>query len=378
MTTLPQISFLGQDVRSLTDELRKKHRIVQNELGQWVLLHHKDVYQVALDDTRFSSAVSRFLQIPNGLDGKEHDAYRQLIDQYLTPEKIMPFVPEFERIAQTLIADLLKHDQEVDAVHDLGAVFAVRAQCAWLGWPKSLEPRLLKWIHSNHIATASRELKRTEAVAQEFDEIIQLALAETSVDSITQQLHNEKIFERALNHAEIISILRNWTSGDLGSMALCIGVLIAYIAQSKDQESLLKELRAFNDKELELFIDEVLRLDNPFISNRRRATCPVKIGGSEIPEGAQLVLSWTSANRDSTVFSTELFDPKTHAEQNLLYGAGRHVCPGRVLSTWQLRVVMQQLLAQITAVEVVPLAPFERETAPIGGYKRVPVLLRGG
>src|SRR5699024_12688464 len=83
-TTLPLTAYLGQDDSSLTDDLRKNHRKVQNELGQWVLLHHKDVYQVALDDTRFSSAVSRFLQIPNGLDGKEHDAYRQLIDQYLT------------------------------------------------------------------------------------------------------------------------------------------------------------------------------------------------------------------------------------------------------------------------------------------------------
>jgi len=378
LTALPQISFLGQDVRSLTDELRKKHRVVQNELGQWVLLHHEDVYQVALDDKRFSSAVSRFLQIPNGLDGTEHDAYRQLIDKYLTPQKIKPFIIEFERIAQSLIKNLLKSDQEVDVVRDLGAVFAVRAQCAWLGWPHSLESRLLNWIQSNHLATASGDLKRTEAVAQEFDEIIQVALTyKVDEQSITQQLRNEQIFGRPLRHAEIISILRNWTSGDLGSMALCIGVLIAHIAHAEDQNALLKELRLSSDKELELFIDEVLRLDNPFISNRRRTTCPVKIGESEIPAGAQVLLSWTSANRDSEVFGEEVFEPKAHAAQNLLYGVGRHVCPGRVLSTWQLRIVLQQVLTQIKAVETVASAPFEREVSPIGGYKKVPVRFQG-
>ncbi len=374
LSSIAQISFLGQDVRSLTDELRKKHRVVKNELGQWVLLHHSDVSRVAQDDKRFSSAVSRFMQIPNGLDGHEHTAYRQLIDKYLTPEQITPFIADFEQIAENLIRDLIKGEQVFDAVHDLGAVFAVRAQCVWLGWPLSLEARLLEWIQSNHVATASRDIKQTEAVAQAFDEIIHTALDFAQDNSsITQQLSNETIFNRPLQRGEIVSILRNWTSGDLGSMALCIGVIVAYLVSAENQSKLLDQLRQSSDKELELFIDEVLRLDNPFISNRRRTTCAVTIGEHEIPEGEQIVLSWTSANRDETVFGDECFAPRAHAPENLLYGVGRHICPGRTLATWQLRIVLRQLLAQVSALEAVDSCPFEREVSPIGGYKKMPI-----
>jgi len=377
-TSIPRISFSGQDVRALTDELRKKHRIVLNELDQWVLLRHKDICQAAKDEQRFSSAVSRFLQIPNGLDGAEHDVFRALIEKYLTPERIEPFVPKFKEIARNLITELLYKDKAIDAVYDLGAVFAVRAQCAWLGWPSTLESRLLTWVKNNQIATRSRNLERTAAVANEFDDIIRIALEHKSTEqSITAQLSADKVFDRPLEQQEIISILRNWTSGDLGSMALCIGVLVAHMAKQKDQTTILRQMEAYSDKELELYIDEVLRLDNPFIANRRRTTCAVNIGGHDIPEGEQIVLSWISANRDEDVFGVEQFDPAGHAEENLLYGIGRHVCPGRVLATWQLRTVVRELLKQVSQIEMIATRPFIREEAPIGGYKEVPVRFVG-
>src|SRR5690625_1892629 len=158
-------------------------------------------------------------------------------------------------------------------------------------------------MQRDKVENGSRDIKQTEAVEQALDEIIHTALDFAQDNSsITQQLSNETIFNRPLQRGEIVSILRNWTSGDLGSMALCIGVIVAYLVSAENQSKLLDQLRQSSDKELELFIDEVLRLDNPFISNRRRTTCAVTIGEHEIPDGEQIVLSWTSANRDETVF----------------------------------------------------------------------------
>ena len=60
----------------------------------------------------------------------------------------------------------------LNAVDDIGAVFAVRAQCAWLGWPTELEPRLLQWMRDNHSATRSKDNVKMAQVAQDFDDII--------------------------------------------------------------------------------------------------------------------------------------------------------------------------------------------------------------
>lgn len=141
-----------------------------------------------------------------------------------------------------------------------------------------------------------------------------------------------------MSDAEWVSILRTWTGGDLGSIALCVGVLVAHLLQ---QPQSIEYLRRAESTDVDAYIDEVLRLDNPFISNRRVTTCPVHIGGQHIPAGARIKLNWTSANRDETVFSNNAFNPEKHAADKLVYGIGKHICPGRLLSTWQLRIALK-------------------------------------
>jgi cytochrome P450 len=87
-------------------------------------------------------------------------------------------------------------------------------------------------------------------------------------------------------------------------------------------------------------------------------------------------LYWTSANRDEGTFGDpEAFDPVGHAADNLVYGIGKHACPGRLLATLELRILLQALLAGTTAFTLDPDRPAEREVAPVGGWARVPVLL---
>ena len=388
------------DLRALTDDLRQQHDVIKNEAGEWVLLRHADVVAAALDEKRFSSQVSRFLQVPNGLDGAEHEHFRALIDSYLSKEALMLYVPVFKKVATELMSELPK-GKTLNAVDDIGAVFAVRAQCAWLGWPAELEPRLLQWMRDNHSASRSKDNARMAQVAQDFDDIIRLVISpyrnadamagmfNASIDvnsvninsvninsidmnSITAKLCCERINGRELSEAELVSILRNWTGGDLGSIALCVGVIIAYIAQHPEQVNVWTKA---SDSELEAIIDEILRIDDPFVSNRRITTCPVAIGAYKLPKGARVQLNWTSANRDEVVFGDNGFAPEAHAAANLVYGIGKHVCPGRLLATWQLRIATQALLTYFKDLQLAADFPLEREQPPLGGYSNVPVVL---
>lgn len=371
------LSIVGRDLRAYTDELRPKYPIVKNMLGEWVLLRHADVVAAAKDDQRFSSNVSRYLQIPNGLDGEQHTKYRKVIDKYLTKTALTPFVAVFKQVANRLVANLPKN-QVIDAVHDIGAIFAVRAQCAWLGWPAELEPRLLQWMTANHAATRSGDYNKMASVAADFDEIVRSVIvprrskSNIEQDDVTSRLCQETVDGRLLTEAELVSILHNWTGGDLGSIALCVGVIVAYIAE---HPKCINQLVTAKDAEVEAFINEILRLDNPFVSNRRITTCPVKIAGQQIPAGAKIKLNWTSANRDETVFNHNKFDAKNHAANNLVYGIGKHICPGQLLATWQLRIAVQALLAGISSIHFIAEQPLEREVAPVGGYHKVPVIL---
>ena len=371
------VSPAGRDLRAYTDELRPLFPVVRDDAGEYVLLRHADVAAAALDDVRFSSAVSRHLQIPNGLDGEDHSRFRSVVDRYLTGDALEPFLPVFEGVAVRLVA-ALPRGKPLDAVGDIGAVFAVRAQCAWLGWPSELEPRLLNWMEANHAATRSGDYERTAEVAGEFDEIIRSVLAprlsgtDAASDDVTARLCRETVDGRPLTEPELTSILRNWTGGDLGSMALCVGVVVAHLSREPD---LAARMRTAPDAEMDAIIDEILRLDDPFVSNRRVTTCPVRVGGTDIPAGARVKLHWTSANRDEAVFGRGDFDPKHHAAANLVYGIGRHVCPGRLLATWQLRIALRALLASVHRIEFAQDMEPEREVSPVGGFRRVWIVL---
>jgi cytochrome P450 len=375
-----ELSVVGKDPRAYTDTLRPLHGIVRNAQGEWVLLRHALVVQAALDHERFSNAVSSHLQIPNGLDADEHTAYRAALDVFLDAQALAPFHERFRRVAAELLA-ALPRGVAVDAVSQLGARYAVRAQSAWLSWPADLEERLVAWVAENHAATRSGDRAWTQRVAQSFDDIIRTVLdhcrgtaREHDAENVTARLMRTEVNGKPLGEAQIVSVLRNWTGGDLGSMALCVGVLLHYLAT---QPALQSRLRAgVPDAEFDAVIDEILRIDDPFVSNRRVTTCPVTIGGVALPEGARVKLNWTSANRDAAVFGDpDAMDPQRNAPHNLVYGIGKHVCPGRLLATLQMRILLRELLVATASITLDAQQPAERAISPVGGWAKLPVVL---
>ena len=402
--TAPHINLTGQDPRAATDAHRSDGPLARTD-GAWVVLGHEEARAVAHDPETFSSQVSRFLQVPNGLDGEEHRAMREALDPYFAAEEMQRFAPAVREVARTLIAELLAPAEntstpaaadvdtsasaapdgigvECDAVADVGAPFAVRGQTRWLGWPAALEHELLTWMEENHAASRSGNLTRTTEVAERFDAIIRSVVAprqtagDAAPDDVTTRLVRQRVStpdggERALREEEIVSILRNWTGGDLGSIALCVGVVLTGLAHAPQ---LADRIRRGSYEESVAIVDELLRIDDPFVSNRRITTCPVTLAGQDIPAGERIILHWTSANRDERVFSDpDRIDPQTHAAHNLVWGTGPHACPGRPLAMLELVTLLQELLA---VADVAPAQQRgEREIAPVGGWRSAPVRL---
>jgi len=133
------------DMRAAGDRTRRSEPVVHSDDQTWDVLGHAEVVEAASDVDRFSSAVSAHLQVPNGLEGEHHTEFRALIDRYFTQERVAAAEPVIRGVARDLVAELIGRDAtdspsvRLDAVTDVGAVFAVRVQTRWLGWPESLE-----------------------------------------------------------------------------------------------------------------------------------------------------------------------------------------------------------------------------------------------
>ncbi|GAA4405807.1 cytochrome P450 [Quisquiliibacterium transsilvanicum] len=340
------------------------------------LFRHADVVAAARDSQTFSSAALARRAVPNAMDPPEHAAWRGLIDTFFTPAQIAALEPRVRAIADAVVA-ALPRGATVDAVAQIGAPLAVRAQTEWLGW-RGIEDELLGWMADNHAATRSGDRARTAAVAAAFDEIIRAQLqrrraagAAAPADPTTALLA-ATLDGQALDEADIVSILRNWTAGDLGSMAAALGVVVWFLATHPDVQQELRERPAG----LAAAIDEMLRIDDPFLVNRRVTTTAVRIDDHELAVGTRVYLNWASANRDEAVFGgPDAYRPDRNAPHNLVYGVGIHACPGRSLATMELVVAVHALLQATPSIEPAPDAAPVRETYPLGGWRRVPVRL---
>lgn len=341
---------------------------------------HAEVLRVVRDPQTFSSDVSRFLQVPNNLDGEEHAAFRAVLDPYFAPDRMATLAGPCRRIAARLVAELPR-GSAVDAVSGLGVRYAVEAMLAWLGWPAELEEDLVRWVADNAEATRSGELARTAEVAQRFDEIIgrvvepRLADPATQPRDVTDELLRDTVDGRHLSREEVVSVLRNWTGGDLGSLALCVGVILHQLAADPAIEADVRARRG-DPARLDAAIDELLRRDDPFLSNRRVATADTVVGGCPVTAGSRLTVEWTDANRDPAVFpDPDRYAPEAHAHANLVYGAGPHVCPGRPLATLELRILLEEVLDRTTDLALDPESRGERAVRPLGGWASAPVIL---
>ncbi|MFO1301611.1 MAG: cytochrome P450 [Burkholderiaceae bacterium] len=374
----PRSAEVLRDQRAGYDSMRERCPVAWSDYLQWSLFRHEDIVRVLHDHETFSSAVSRHLSVPNGMDPPEHTVYRRVVEPYFSATRVDAFEPSCRQIAADLVGGVLARG-EVEFMAGFARPFAVAVQCAFLGWPPALHEPLARWTRKNHEATLARDQAALSDIAREFEGFIDQMLdarrhaGAKPGDDVTAALMHETVGGQPLGDEEIASILRNWTVGEVGTIAAAVGILVEHLSRHAGLQDRLRARPAL----LPAAIDEILRIHGPLVANRRVATRPVEIGGRSIAAGERLSLVWVSANRDGRVFDDpDAFRLDRDPAANLLYGAGIHVCPGAPLARMELRVVIEELLGRATGIDPVPGKPATRAAYPASGFTDLPVRVR--
>lgn len=365
-----------RDQRAAYDAMRERCPVARDQSGGWTIFRHAEVLRVLHDPATFSNVVSRHASVPNGMDPPEHTTWRRLIEPYFSHDRVNAFEPRCRRIAGDLTRQAAT-GEPVEVMSALAQPFAADAQCGYLGWPDALHEPLIDWTRRQHAATLARDRAALDALAAEFARIVDALIAERTDPArapadLTTALVAERVSGRPLAPDQITSILRNWTVGELGTIAASVGILAGFLAADPDlQDSLRRDPSALPEA-----IDEILRLHGPLVSNRRTATREVAVGGRTIHAGAQVTINWIAANRDPLAFDASgVFRRDRDPDANLLYGAGIHLCPGAPLARLELRVMMEELLAATRRIAAVPDRPATLAVPPAGGFASITLRL---
>lgn len=374
----PRSADVLRDQRAAYDEMRERCPVAHSEFMQWSLFRHEDVLRVLRDHATFSNAVSQHLSVPNGMDPPEHTEYRRIIEPYFAANRMDAFEPSCRKVVIELLQDVLSR-REAEWMAEFAVPFAVRVQCAFLGWPPGLHEPLAHWARKNHEAARAQDRQALSELAREFegyvDDVLETRLRAGAAPEadVTAGLMHEQVWGRPLSNEEIASILRNWTVGEIGTISAAVGILAHFLAVHVE---LQEQLRA-RPSLLPAAVDEILRIHGPLVANRRVATRAVEIGGRKLPAGDRISLMWPAANRDGRVFhDADAFRLDRDPAQNLLYGAGIHVCPGAPLARMELRVVMEELLGRTARIEPAPGKSPVNAVYPASGFASLPLSIR--
>lgn len=373
----PHAPNVVRDQRAAYDRMRDRCPVAHGVDGGWTVFRHADVVQALHDHATFSNVVSQHPAVPNGMDPPQHTAYRRLVDRYFSADRIADFEPVCRKIAADLV-DIACTKGRVELSADLARPFAARAQCAYLGWPAATSDALIDWVRRNHEATLANDRPAMATIAAEFEAIVDDLIRSRQRDDgdgpadVIGALLRDTIDGRRLSPAEITSIVRNWTMGEIGTIAAAVGIVTHFLAHDEDVQHQVRRHLVL----MPFAIDEILRIHGPLVSNRRTLSRPLTIGGRQLDAGARVTLNWIAANRDPAVFEQpDVFRLSRDPAANLLYGAGVHVCPGASLARLELRIVMEELLAATRAIEPVPGCPATNAVPPASGFDTLPLLL---
>ena len=87
----------------------------------------------------------------------------------------------------------------------------------------------------------------------------------------------------------------------------------------------------------------------------RVATTDVEMHGHNIRAGDQLVLMYSSANRDPAHFDDpETFDVTRDPNHHIAFGFGTHFCLGAALARLEIRSFFEEFVARVAEIRIAP------------------------
>jgi cytochrome P450 len=122
-------------------------------------------------------------------------------------------------------------------------------------------------------------------------------------------------------------------------------------------------------------IEEMLRWTCPLHYFRRTATADTQINGQTIAEGDRVVMMYSSANFDESVFERPMeFDITRQSNPHMAFGHGIHLCLGANLARMEARVFFEEFFRHFEGIEMTGEPTYIRSNI-IHGFKDMPVRL---
>lgn len=284
-------------------------------------------------------------------DPPDHTVNRTVISRALSPAVQRGLRAEFERQADTFVAEALGRGA-FEAVDGFCIRFPLKVFADAVGVPEAGRTHLI--AYGNMVFnTMGPENERYRQAMANHEEVIAWVSnacerASLSADGLGAMIYRAAD-EETIDAASAALIVRSFLSAGIDTTAAATANLLYLFAAHPGQWSALQQ----NPGHTRNAIDEVLRLESPFQCYFRTTTRPAEIDGVALAENAKVLLCLGAANRDPRRWTEpDAFDIARKASGHLAFGMGIHGCVGQMLARLELEVLVTALLDRVAAFEL--------------------------
>ncbi|HSA52570.1 MAG TPA: cytochrome P450 [Yinghuangia sp.] len=289
------------------------------------------------------------------MDGAAHSASRGLLRRLLTPNRLKENEEAMWHIANRYLDEFISTGK-CEVFRDYVSSFSNEVIADLLGVPEEDRPEFREKLEEGKSLPSVEDTEKVlshnplEYLHQRFAAYVEDRRRAPRNDVLTQ-LATATYPDGSL--PEVDEIVRTSTflfaaGGDTTGRLITAALRI--VAERPDIQAQLRADRSL----IPAFIEEVLRLESPTMSDFRMARKTTEVGGVRIPAGTTVMIHPGAANRDSRRFPDpeELRIDRPNVREHIAFGRGNHSCPGGPLARVEAKVTLECFLNRTTDIRI--------------------------
>jgi cytochrome P450 len=291
--------------------------------------------------------------VPSAIDPPEHKRFRRILDPMLAPRVINAMEDELRLQVRELVSAFASRGS-CDAVKELAVPYPTSVFLSVFGLPVADRDRLIDWVET--IIQKSPQLKpefadeyRT-ASWELYDYLLPFVEAkrrDPGDDMLSRILAVDG--DEAISVEEVLGICILFCLAGLDTVTGAVGFMLFYLARDPElRRRVLADPALVNP-----MIEEVLRLEPPAPMFPRTVTRDVEVCGVSIPAGDRVLMCLAVVNRSAQTYDQpDAIDLDQADRGHVTFGGGVHRCLGSHLARREMRLVFEELHAQIPEYEI--------------------------
>ncbi|KPM51072.1 cytochrome P450 [Frankia sp. R43] len=320
--------------------------------GFWVLTKYDDVLRVAQDWQSFTStqglnippSTTHVRNIPVEVDPPEQRAYKKLINTHFTPAAIASWAEPTRELVTRLIDGFIDRG-ECEFMDDFARPFPSLSFFTFaLDAPVEDLEKVAYLASKSSIPNDPQGKECWAGLSEWITGFVESRRRRPPRGDVVDALFTAEIGERPLTEREIIGIVQLLILGGLETTAGALGLMMARFCREPEIPAYLRA----HPERIPAAVEELLRLDAPFIAIARTATADVQLRDQQISAGDKVLMYWASANHDDDEFTNpDTFDLERATNRHLAFGAGPHRCLGSNVARLNMRIALEELLRRM-------------------------------